>query len=147
MYFQSKWCRKSGQVCLNSKKPSLATIMSCVKRQKCKIYSLTKKCISCIQESFTAEIQKILLVKQKLMQNKNKNYKMKIANKQGTKMHVSRIRSVAFCLIATRGRSPIILTFTLHRLLHVTLDCVSHHPLHWLHTAVTNLSHTHTHTI
>ncbi len=70
--------------------------------------------------------------------------KRKIANKQGTKMHVSRIRSVAFCLIATRGRYPIILTFTLHRLLHVTLDCVSHHPLHWLHTAVTNLSHTHT---
>ncbi len=49
--------------------------------------------------------------------------------------------------IATRGRPSIILTLKLHKLFHVTLDCIAHHPLHWLHTAVSNHTHTHTHTI
>ncbi len=39
---------------------------------------------------------------------------------------LSRIRSVAFRPIATRGRLSIILTLTPHS----TLDCISHHPLH-----------------
>ncbi len=43
---------------------------------------------------------------------------------------LSRIRSVAFHPIATRGHSSITLTFTPHRLLDMTLDCNSHHPLH-----------------
>ncbi len=43
---------------------------------------------------------------------------------------LSRIRSVYFRPIATRGHSSITLTFTPHRLLDMTLDCNSHHPLH-----------------
>ncbi len=38
---------------------------------------------------------------------------------------------VVFCPTATRGRLSIILTLTPH----ITLDCISHHPLHWWHTA------------
>ncbi len=41
-------------------------------------------------------------------------------------LSLSRIRSVAFRPIATRGRLSIILTLTPHS----TLDCISHHPLH-----------------
>ncbi len=47
---------------------------------------------------------------------------------------MSRIRSVSFRPIATRGHSSITLTFTPQRLLYMTLDCNSHHPLHWRHT-------------
>ncbi len=41
-----------------------------------------------------------------------------------------RIRSVAFRLIATRGRPSIILTLTLHRLFHINLDYISHVSFH-----------------
>ncbi len=47
---------------------------------------------------------------------------------------LSRIRFVVFRPTATRGRLSIILTLTPHRLLHVTQDYSSHHPLHCLHT-------------
>ncbi len=43
---------------------------------------------------------------------------------------VSRIWFVAFRKTATRGRLSIILTLTPHRLLHITPDYSSHHPLH-----------------
>lgn len=41
-------------------------------------------------------------------------------------------------LLTTRDHPSISLTFISHRLLHFTLDCLSHHPLPWVHTAVTN---------
>ncbi len=51
---------------------------------------------------------------------------------------MSRIRFVAFGPTATRSRLSFILTLPPHRLLHVTLDCISQHLLHWLHRALTN---------
>ncbi len=48
---------------------------------------------------------------------------------------LSQIRSVAF-------RPSIILTLTPHRLLHVTLDYISHVPLHWLDLPAVNHTHT-----
>ncbi len=43
---------------------------------------------------------------------------------------LSWIRSMDFHLLATRGHSSITLTFTLHRLLHITLDYISQQPFH-----------------
>ncbi len=43
---------------------------------------------------------------------------------------LSRILSMDFCPLDTRGCPSIILTFTLHRLLHVTLHYISHAPFH-----------------
>ncbi len=53
---------------------------------------------------------------------------------QSFSLCMSWIQSVAFRPIATRG-CP--LTLTLHKLLHITLDYISHHSLHWSHTGVT----------
>ncbi len=57
-------------------------------------------------------------------------------------LNLSRIRFMDFCPIATRGRPSIILTLTPHRLLHVTLDYISHVPLHWLDSPAVNHTHT-----
>ncbi len=43
---------------------------------------------------------------------------------------MSRILSMHFCSLATRGHPLTTLTLALHKLLHITLDCISHHPLH-----------------
>ncbi len=55
---------------------------------------------------------------------------------------MSWIRSMAFCPIATRGRSSTIMTLTPYRLLHITLDYISHVPLHWLDSPAVNHTHT-----
>ncbi len=47
---------------------------------------------------------------------------------------MSRILSMHFRSLATRGHPLTTLTLALHKLLHITLDCISHHPLHWRHT-------------
>ncbi len=57
---------------------------------------------------------------------------------------LSWILSGVFCLLAIRGRLPITLTLTLHKLLHVTLDYISHAPLHWLQSHLQAITHTST---
>ncbi len=42
----------------------------------------------------------------------------------------------------TRGRPPIIFTLTLHGLLHVTPDYISHVPFHWLRLQLQPITHT-----
>ncbi len=49
---------------------------------------------------------------------------------------------MAFRLLTTSGRLLIILTLTLHKLLHVTPDYISHVPCHWLQTHLQPITHT-----
>ncbi len=46
---------------------------------------------------------------------------------------LSRIRSMNFRSLTNRGHLLSTWTLTLHKLLHYTLDYISHHPLHWFH--------------
>ncbi len=55
---------------------------------------------------------------------------------------LSWILSVVFRLLAGIGYLPITLTLTLHKLLHVTLDYISHAPLHWLQSHLQAITHT-----